>query len=425
MQFSRPKSLYLLKKSFFSRDDAMKKPNLMILGASGGLANAVLHALAHHRSFFNKLILLDKNKKVITNPYLDHQNLNYKFIHRELKFSEGKYHYLALLKTHRIDIVLDLTDAESMPLIEATNQAGVDYINTAINDEVKTDSELLQEIFSTRKKWNKARHILCSGMNPGNVNMWVRHGIEKFGLPQEVIHFEYDTSMNRKGKALVTWSIHEFLVEDVRDPGGVALGRNKVKLLYPNALAHQVDMKPILSPILKLEKYPKGCLVLHEENMSIGYKYDIPSKFIYAVHPKTMETLMKIYQKEKNVHQKDLQKGDNLATTLDGSDNIGVLLKYKNKKVYYFNSIANTSVIGTNATYTQVTVGVFAALFVLLFDKLKKGTYFVEDLYHTHYKYYLFDNMRVQEFVFNNNKLKKYTPEIKLKRKNHFEHLYL
>ncbi|MEK6939210.1 MAG: saccharopine dehydrogenase NADP-binding domain-containing protein, partial [Nanoarchaeota archaeon] len=306
------------------------KPNLLILGASGGLANAVLHSLVHHRRHFNKLVLLDKNKKVLQNQYLDHANLRYKFIHQEIR-PHHKKEFIALLKKYKIRIVLDLTDAESIPLIEAANEAGIDYINTAINDDIKIDSALMEEIFAKRKNWNKARHILCSGMNPGNVNMWVRHGIEKFGKPKEVTHFEYDTSMSRKAKALVTWSIHEFLVEDIRDPGGIVLGKDKVKLLYPNALAHQVDMKPILSPILKLETYPKGCLVLHEENMSIGHKYDLPSKFIYAVHPKTMAALLQIYKKEKNVHTADLQKGDNLTTILDGSDNIGVMLKYKNK----------------------------------------------------------------------------------------------
>lgn len=401
------------------------KPNLLVLGASGGLANAFLHHFVHHRDLFNKLVLLDKNKKIIKNPYLAHRSLKYTFIHQELKLPEEKSKYLAILKKYKITIVLDLTDSRSIPLLEASNVAGVDYINTAINDEDKTNSELMQEIFSNRKDWNKARNILCAGMNPGNVNMWVRHGIEKFGVPEEIIHFEYDTSMSRKAKALVTWSIHEFLVEDIRDPGGICLGRDKVKLLYPNALAHQVDMKPILKPILNLETYPKGCLVLHEENVSIGHKYDIPSKFIYALHPKTMEELSKIYREGKNIHKKDLQFGDNQTTCLDGSDNIGVLLKYKNQKVYYFNSIANTSVIGTNATYTQVCVGVFAALFVILFDQLKKGTYFVEDLYHTHYKYYLFDNLRVQEFIFNKDKLQKYTPEVKLQHKKGLGHLYI
>ena len=399
-------------------------PNLMILGASGGLANAVLHSLVHHRSLFNKLILLDKNKKVLQNPYLDHHNLKYIFIHKELKSGRMK-EYLALLKKHKINLVLDVTDALTIPLIKTTHGAGIDYINTSINDDNKTSPELLSGIFSTRSKWKKARTILCSGMNPGNVNMWVRHGIEKFGVPEEIIHFEYDTSMSRKWKAMITWSIHEFIQEDIHDPGGIVLGKDKIKWLYPNALSHQVEMKSILSPILKLEKYPKGCLVLHEENITIGHRYNIPSKFVYAIHPQTLQALLRTYKKEKKVSRKELQLADNLKTILDGSDNIGVLLKYKNKKVYYFNSIANTSVIGTNATYTQVAVGVFAALFTLMFDQLKNGTYFVEELYNTHYKNYMFDNLRVQEFVFNGNKLKKYTPEVKLQHKNKLAHLYI
>ena len=73
--------------------------------------------------------------------------------------------------------------------------------------------------------------------------------------------------------------------------GWRGLGKDKIKWLYPNALSHQVEMKSILSPILKLEKYPKGCLVLHEENITISHKYNIPSKFIYAVHPQTLQAL--------------------------------------------------------------------------------------------------------------------------------------
>ncbi len=396
----------------------------MILGASGGLANAVLHSLVHHRNLFNRLILLDKNKKVLRNPYLNHQNLKYGFIHKELR-SERMKEYQTLLKKHKINIVLDLTDALTIPLIITTNRAGIDYINTSINDDNKTSPELLSEIFSKRSAWKKARTILCSGMNPGNVNMWARHGIDKYGVPKEIIHFEYDTSMSRKWKAMITWSIREFIQEDIHDPGGIVLGKDKIKWLYPNALSHQVEMKSILSPILKLEKYPKGCLVLHEENITISHKYNIPSKFIYAVHPQTLQALLRIYKKEKKVPKKELQLADNLKIGLDGSDNIGVLLKYKNKKVYYFNSIANTSVVGTNATYTQVAVGVFAALFTLMFDQLQNGTYFVEELYDTHYKQYMFDNLRVQEFVFNGNKLKKYTPEVKLPHQKGLGHAYM
>ena len=114
---------------------------------------------------------------------------------------------------------------------------------------------------------------------------------------------------------------------------------------------------------------------------------------------------------------------------LEGSDNIGVALDYKDKRVYYFNSVSNTSMIGTNATYFQVAIGVYAALFTLLFDKLKNGVHFVENLYHTHYKNYVFDNMDVREFVFQKRKNKfsllSYNPMIKMNKNHNFKHVYV
>lgn len=188
-------------------------------------------------------------------------------------------------------------------------------------------------------------------------------------------------------------------------------------------------MSPILKPIMKLDTYPFGMNVLHEENLSVSYKYDIPSKFIYAINPKIMEELTKIYEKKGNVLRKDLIRCENVSKILEGADNIGVILDYPDKKVYYFNTIPNVAVIGTNATYTQVVIGIFAAIFTLMFDKLKPETYFVEDLFDTYFKSFLFDNMRVQEFVFkkehNNLKLTNYNPMIKIKRNKHFDHLYI
>ncbi|MBS3074948.1 saccharopine dehydrogenase NADP-binding domain-containing protein [Candidatus Pacearchaeota archaeon] len=217
----------------------IKKPNLLVLGASGGVANAFLHNLIHHRNLFNKLILLDKNRKVLSNLYIDHKALNYVFIHKEIKLPEKREEYIDILKRYKIDIVLDITDMDSIPIIEITDKVKINYINTAMNAEEKTVDELIYYIYGKKDKINNAVHILCSGMNPGNVNMWVRYGIEKFGVPREVIHFEYDTSViSKKWAPMMTWSIHEFLVEDVRDPSGIVLGRNKLKKLYPNAIKH-------------------------------------------------------------------------------------------------------------------------------------------------------------------------------------------
>jgi homospermidine synthase len=425
-----------MKKSFRIDVNSSKfklpknKLNLLVIGASGGVANAFLHHLSDYRNLFNKVVLLDRDNKVLEDTFIDHELLNYTFIHKDIVLPEKEKEYLGLLSENKIDVVLDITDMNSLEIIAATNKAGISYINTAMNDDKKTVSELLREIYPKKNKINKAPHILCTGMNPGNVNMWVRYGIEKFGIPKGLTHFEYDTSkVAKKWHPMMTWSIHEFLIEAVRDPSGIVLGKNKVKKLLPNALENRKSMERILKPIMKLNTYPQGLTVLHEENLSIGFKYNIPSKFIYAVNPKTMDVLTKIYERKGNVTKNDLELGDNTNEILDGADSIGVILDYHDKQVYYFNTISNVAVIGTNATYTQVIVGIFAAIFTLLFDKLKPAVYFVEDLYDTHYRYFMFDNMRIQEFVFskhkNSLKLNKYHPMIKVHRKNRFEHLYI
>lgn len=408
----------------------LKKINLMVIGASGGVANAFLLHLYNYRKLFGKVILVDKSDKLLQSKQIDLQSLDCKFIHKKIELPNKEREYLALLKKYRISIVLDVTDMNSLKIIEATNKAGISYLNTAMNDDKKIVTELLSEVFSRKDNLNKAPHILCTGMNPGNVNMWVQYGIEKFGVPKQIIHFEYDTSkIAKKWHPMVTWSIHEFLTESVIDPSGVALGKMKIKKLLPNALENRENMEPILSPIMKLDKYPDGLIVLHEENITISYKYDIPSKFIYAINPKTMQNLIKIYEEKKKVTQKELELGDNTTTILDGADSIGVILDYGDKLVYYFNTYPNLAVIGTNATYAQVIIGIFAALFTLLLDKIPNGIYFVEDLYQYHFKYFMFDNMRVQEFVFNKKKRKMvlthYNPMIKLNRKDRFEHLYI
>lgn len=408
----------------------LKKPNLLVLGASGGVANAFLHHLTNCRNLFNKLILLDKNKKVLSDSYINHKLLDYLFIHKKIELPQKEEEYLNLLKKYKIDLVLDITDMESLNIIDSTNRAGISYVNTAMNSDNKTVSELIFEIYPKKEILNRAPHILCAGMNPGAVNAWVRYGIEKFGVPANIIHFEYDTSKTiKKWHPTITWSIHEFLVENVRDPSGVSLGRCNVKKLYPNALERRENMRDILKPIMPLKDYPTGFTVLHEENLTVSYKYNIPSKFIYAINQQTMRNLINLYEKTKKVSKRHLKLCDNRNEILEGSDSIGVMLEYPDKKVYFFNTMPNNTAIGTSGTYTQVTIGIFAALFALMFDKIKPGINFVEDLYGTYLYSFLFDNMRIQEFVFKkkgkNLILEHYDPMVKIKRNKHFDHLYI
>jgi len=412
----------------------MKKPNLLILGASGGLAQVFLQYLVHHRDFFGKLILLSGKNRIKNNKHLEHKKLDYIYVEKRIDpYNEKEYH--DILRKYNIDIVLDLTVVDSIPLLEATNNFGASYVNTSLNADNKAVAELVFDIYPRKEKLNNAVHILCAGMNPGIVNMWVRYGISKFGIPKEIIHFEYDTSKIqtpfKSGKLTITWSPHEFLVENVRDPSGIALGRKKIKPIRPNAISQLQDMKPILSPIIKLNKYPKGFVVLHEENLTLSYKYNIPSKFIYSIHEEVMDSMIKTYKKWGKISEDDFTVIKNTEVPLKGADSIGVILNYGNKKVYYFNSINNTSLIRTNATYFQVVIGIFAALFTILFNKnkLKNGVYFTEDLFNTNYKDYVFDNMRVQKFVFKNKKGKlkigSYNPTINPTDNSKFNHIHI
>lgn len=409
----------------------IEKPNVLIVGASGGVGNALLHHFTVERDLFGALILLDRNKKVLDDIYIDHKRLNYVFVQHELELPSKQAEYHQILREHNIHIVLDVTDMDSIPFWEATDAAGVSYVNTGMNDDDQSIQALVISAFARKDQFNKAPHILCTGMNPGNVNMWVRYGIEKFGVPTELIHFEYDTSkIARKWHPMMTWSVHEFIIECVHDPGGIVLGKgtDKVKELLPNALEHRKNMRSILEPIMKLDAYPEGMLVLHEECASIAQKYDIPSQFIYAVNPQTMALLIKLYERDGHVTREALELGDNTHRILDGADSIGVILEYEHKKVYYFNTIPSVAIIGTNATYTQVVIGILSALHVLMFDSLEPKAYFPEDLYDTCYKNFMFDNLRVQEFVFEKSKghlkLSSFNPMIKSHRKG-YEHDYV
>lgn len=407
-----------------------KRPNLVVLGASGGVATTFLHHLPEYRPLFGRLILVDPHDRVRKNPYIEHRLLGYRLVKLRVDIGKDRAGYLRMLKRHRADIVLDLTDGDTIPLLEATDEAGASFLTTGLNADGRSIPETVDDVWRRRRRLDRAPHIVCAGMNPGCVNVWARYGIERHGKPSAITHFEYDTSqMTRRWRPMVTWSVKQFLEEAVRDKAGVVLGRYKVRELKPNALVRRIGMRPILEPIMPLPTYPEGFRMFHEECSSLSNLYDIPSRFIYAIHPRTMRRLIDLYERKGRIDARDLLIADNVENVLEGADTIGVRLEYPDKAVYYVNSFPNTSVIGTNATYTQVAIGVFAGLFTLLDGRLKDGVHFPEDLYRTYFTDFVFDNMRVQEFVFRKHggrlKLKRYVPRVMLKRRSHLNHRYI
>ncbi len=369
----------------------------MVLGASGHVAQAFLRRLGGRRDLFGSLVLVDRNENVLENRFLEHSRLCYSFEQQEVRPRENKASYHRLLDRHNVDIVLDLTDLDTVPIFEATDEAGVSYINTALNDANVGVHEMLRSIHPTRHLPRRAPHIISSGMNPGAVNIWVMHGVKHYGVPEEIIHFEYDTSMSLKRRPLITWSRREFLTETVWDPTGL-VEDGEVRVFGTNAIQNRIDLKPIMEPVCPLPEYPRGYLILHEENIKLATRFGISSKYIYAIHPHTMDHLDKCWRENGTVRIGDLDLGDNTSIPLTGSDTIGVCLQYPKQRIYYLHSLSNQSLVGANATCTQVAIGVWAAIKTMLSEELEKRVYFPTDLYNTIYPHVLFSNQRVELF---------------------------
>lgn len=390
-------------------------PNLLVLGASGHVAQAFLRRLGGRRAQFGRLVLLDRNEHVRKDRFLEHGRLRYEFVRQRLRWpDDGSYR--ELLRRYEIDIVLDLTDMDTLPVLAATDAAGVSYVNTALNDANRRVPEMVAAVHPTREEPRQAPHILSSGMNPGAVNVWVSHGVDRYGVPDEIVHFEYDTSMAvDRWRPLITWSRREFLTETVWEPTGLVVD-GRLKMLRANALAYREDMRSIMEPVVPLPSYPRGFLVLHEENVKLGQALGVSSKYLYAIHPRTMAYLVRRWRETGRVKISDLHVGDNTTIPLEGSDTIGVCLEYPGRRVYYLHSLANSAVIGTNATCTQVAVGVYAALITLLHEQLSPRIYFATDLYETVYPHVLFSNLRVEHFFFEKRKrsweLRQHVPEL-------------
>ncbi len=381
-------------------EPAPRPPNLLILGASGHVAQAFLQRLAARRRDFGRVVFLDPDDGVLRNPYLDHELLDYEFVHRRLRFPDDTTDYRRLLRRYAINVVLDVTDLDTQPVLTATDAAGVSYVNTALNERGRGIAEVVSDLHPTRTDQRRAPHILSSGMNPGVVNLWVWHGFEQYGAPLEIVHFEYDTSVPKTGwRPMITWSRKESLTETIWEPTGHVVD-GTLRICSGNAIQNREDLRPIMQPLIGLPKYPRGMLVLLEENIKLGARLGASSKYIYAIHPRTMTFLEQRLQQRGRVEIGDLELGDNTSIPLASSDTIGVCLRYADKRVYYVHSLANSEVTGTNATCAQVAVGADAALHALFSERLAPRIYFASDLYDTVYSDVVFGALRVEHFVF-------------------------
>jgi hypothetical protein len=327
--------------------------------------------------------------------------LNYAFIKTNVDARNDLDSYLTLLREHSIHLVIDLSVNETRPMLEATDSLGISYMNTGIaNRPGESFAEVVLDLLKKKDHGWHAPHMLCAGMNPGIVNAWIRQGIERFGVPRGIVHFEYDTGQPlEEWLPLITWSRETFLDEIFNDPAGYMEGKDRLKFLYPNPLKNRVPMKEILSPVVPLEHYPHGFLLLHEENITIAQRYDIPSRFLFAIDPRTMDYLETLYERDGSVPLEAIWLGDNREIALKGSATVGVRLEYKDRQVYFLNRTPHGHIPGSSGSCWQVAAGLQAALQTLIQDSLSDGIYFMEDLYGASWEKRVAENLPREELI--------------------------
>jgi hypothetical protein len=377
------------------------KKNILIIGACGGVGRAFLRMLREERGGLGKLVLVDKQDPWEDDGRVFFRELNGEFVKANIDVDPGREEYLHLLKTHWIDMVIDLSVNETKAMLAIADRAGVSYINTGVaNRPGESFSEVVLDLF-TRKtvSWN-VPHILCSGMNPGIVNMWVKRAIETHGVPKDIVHFEYDTGEPVEGGVpVISWCRETLLDEIVNDPAGYVEGRDKIRLLRPNPIKNRVSMEGVLRPILNLPVYPRGFLLLHEENITLGQEYDVPSRFLFSLKTQTMDYLEDVYDRKREVPLDTLMLGDNMKIALKGEATVGVCLEYENDRKYFLNTTAQGSVPGVSGSCRQVAAGLHAAFWTLVSHPLDRRVYFVEDLMGTPCERLMTENLPMQHAV--------------------------
>lgn len=396
--------------------------SLTLLGSSGGLAKAVLAIL-------NRAVqdAADPIHAIIQNSALHLIDIKQK---DHAYYSELCPHLFSRICLHQLDLknldvlrqhlwntgtslVIDVSCADTLGILGCCNELGVSYVNSALeNGEVDENAGFYGLPITGRVDgFDRHKHtfdnttsIICSGMNPGVVQ-WMAMTLRQENpnaTPLACYIVEHDSSFF-SDKSIVqpetiytSWSVACFLDEAIRS--------------YPMFIRHGIPHylhEQIYSAEYRVtlgDKSFYGCLMPHEEVLSLGKMWDCEMGFIYRVNEFTTNAI-----KANLAHVDDLAEWkrqiiEPSLAEVEGEDLVGVLMVYENEEKFMYNTMSSKDIFfryRTNATYFQVACGVYASLASLLLDPLPKGAHYVEELlqtgksnYQTYLTYYMRDFVR-------------------------------
>ncbi|KQL35849.1 S-adenosylmethionine decarboxylase related protein [Psychrobacillus sp. FJAT-21963] len=401
---------------------------ISILGSSGGVAKSILSVLnqsvsdtedpIHCHIKHSKIHLIDQKQReecYFTNLF---PNLMNQFEIHQFDLNDINY-FRNHLKQSMTTVVIDVSRADTVKMLEICDQLGIKYVNTALENTIIDGDEKQDERFGLierlnileKKKdlLNNSTSIIGSGMNPGVVQ-WMAiellnmHASEGKALGCYIV--EHDNTFYKNNKIAkenviyTTWSPESFLDEAILNYP-MFMKQHTPHFLYEKV--YNIEYKVSLG-----DKQFYGCLMPHEEVLTLGKQFDFECGFLYKVNDHTTELIRSNIDELDKLWSLEKKVLDPLESPLIGEDLIGVLLVYEDKECFIYNIGNNNEILKkfkTNATYFQVACGVYASLAVLLLDQIPKGSYYVDELLlktRNHYGKYL--SYYMTDFVIGENK---------------------
>ncbi|KNY30280.1 S-adenosylmethionine decarboxylase related protein [Pseudobacteroides cellulosolvens] len=377
------------------------KTVISILGSSGGVAKALL-------SIFNKVIQdqsdpiqpIMKNSKIHLIDLKQKDELYYRQYFPVLMGQASLHQFDAnktsVLKKHlkqtKTTLVIDVSWADTVEVLKCCDELGILYINTALENTSVDENEDIERftlleryrIFEENKGgFVNTSAIIGSGMNPGVVQWMALEIMKKLPdmkpkacyIVERDNSFFVDKTLADKDTIYTTWSPECFLDEAILN-FPMFIKQHTPLLMYKEV--YELEFKVTLGP-----NQFYGCLMPHEEVLTLGKLYDMEIGFIYRVNDHTTELI------RNNIENTDIfwtspnKVLDPAEAFLEGEDLVGVLVVYEDQEAYMYNVLSNQDIysqFGVNATYFQVACGIYAGVASLLLDSIPKGAFYVDEM---------------------------------------------
>nr|WP_263326749.1 saccharopine dehydrogenase NADP-binding domain-containing protein [Neobacillus sp. Marseille-Q6967] len=374
---------------------------ITILGSAGGVAKSLLSILNKsavdqhdpiHQIIRDSEIHLIDIKHQTEDYFLQFPHLKNKIVTHQIDLKDTKQ-LMKHLKNSNTSIVIDVSWADTVEMLQCCNQLGIKYVNSALENTYIDDHEeqfagfpLIERIYHFEKhkgNFTNTTSIVCSGMNPGVVQWMALEMMNQYPDEKPVGCYivEHDTSFfkdphqAKKNVIYTTWSPECYLDEAILCYP-MFMKTHTPLFLYNDV--YEVEFKVTLG-----DKEFYGCLMPHEEVYTLGKLFNMESGFLYKVNNHTTQLIRSHLDNVDVLWDFEMKVLDPSDAALTGEDLVGVLMVYEDKERYMYNVFKNETIFNqyqTNATYFQVACGIYASLCVLLLDHIPKGTYYVDEL---------------------------------------------